>query len=41
MEEVQVRFPWNKNEIIVDKGEKVEYDKDNNVRMRMKYHDKM
>ena len=38
-EEVQVRFPQDKNGKIVSKNEEGEYSKDNDVRMRVKYHD--
>ena len=40
-EEVQVRFPWNKNERIVSNSEEGEYSKDNDVRMRMKYYNEI
>ena len=36
-----MRFPPNKNRRIVGKSEEGEYSKDNDVRMRVKYHDKM
>ena len=36
-----MRFPRDKNGKIVSKNEEGEYSKDNDVRMRVKYHDKM
>ena len=36
-----MRFPRDKNGKIVSKNEEGEYSKDNNVRMRVKYHNNM